>query len=1206
MGRIFIRHFKLGMIFCGILLTAGCDFQIRGVPDSTSSNLETISSNAPQLSYVGSIGLTTKVAFPMLAVPTLLNDHGFAVSNCSIKNGTTPLPAWASIDPTTCIISGTPTSPLSSTTYTLVATNSVGNSIDTSVSLTVNPIESRMLSSGNYHNCFLDSDGSMKCWGDNSYNQFKYPYELNAITAIGVSPATSVPSVSLNPYVPSTIKLATGIFHSCFAVNGVLKCTGLRDNGRFANTLTGNVSSPVTVIAGGVTDVAVGVGITCAIVSGALKCFGSGTIGNGSIGTDVTSSPYTVFSSGVTSVAISVTGATICAIVSGSLKCWGKNDKGQVGYGTSGGDVALPYTVISSGVTAVSVSYGNVCAVVSGALQCWGDNTHGQVTNNGSTSGNILSPTIAIASGVSDVALGDGFACAVVSGSLQCWGSNSFGGIGTGALGTNAFAYTVIASGVTKVRIGMAHTCALVSGALKCFGFAGYGEIGDGSALNEYVTTPYTSYSSGVTDVSTGGYDTCVVVSDEIQCFGNNNYGQLGIGSYTNTTTPTKIFIYTPGMSLPYAGSPAAFNPIAISSGVTACAIGSTGNLKCWGENSSGTVGNQSSGGPILNPTTVFNSGVTSVSIGGTHACAIVNGSLQCWGSNANGAIGNGINDSNSSLIPYTVFSSGVSAVSTANNKTCAVVGGGLYCFGLDTLNQVNLTPIKFFSSGVTDVAVGDNNICAIVSGALKCWGNYPGDGVDHSASPTNYTSKYTPISSGVTAVSIGYDHICAIVSGALKCFGDNAYGATGFGTTSGKTLSPITIIPSGVTSLSANHYNTCATVSGSMQCFGRNGFGQVGSGVVSDQIPSPYTSFSSGVTAVAVGGSNSCAVVSGSLKCFGSSYYGQLGNGSNYQSQYNSPISVFNSGVSAFATGSFHTCVVVSGALKCFGAYESAGNVIDYSTVIASGVTDVVAGAYHTCVLVNGALQCFGDNSYGQTGSALTNAFVPITAPYTVIASGVKKIYAAGFTTCALKEDLSIWCFGSKSLGLFNDGVNDESVTIIPTKLNLPSGNILDFSMSNDHACGIFETTVGVKKLYCWGGNSAGEIQNDTVFGSGLQNVLVTTSPTLEKVELGGVDNQWGYEGARTCVIDAGVFSCFGQNNYGQIDSSHVGTTIHNLFTLATGVTNATSHGYGHSCALVGNNVKCWGTSTTGSIGGTVADGAVGTAINIITSVGP
>jgi hypothetical protein len=108
---------------------------IRNENVTTSSS----TSQSPQLSYAGSSGTVGTYGVPMQITPTTIDSAGNSITSCSIKSGTTLLPAGLSVHQTTCVISGTPTVTVSAVSYTIIATNSVGNSADATVTLTVEP-----------------------------------------------------------------------------------------------------------------------------------------------------------------------------------------------------------------------------------------------------------------------------------------------------------------------------------------------------------------------------------------------------------------------------------------------------------------------------------------------------------------------------------------------------------------------------------------------------------------------------------------------------------------------------------------------------------------------------------------------------------------------------------------------------------------------------------------------------------------------------------------------------------------------------------------------------------------------------------------------------------------------------------------------------------------------------------------------------------
>jgi alpha-tubulin suppressor-like RCC1 family protein len=84
--------------------------------------------------------------------------------------------------------------------------------------------------------------------------------------------------------------------------------------------------------------------------------------------------------------------AHTCAVVAGALECWGYNGPGALGDGTWA-NRPTPVTVFADGTTTVGTGPYQTCAWASGLLRCWGDNSYGQ-SGTGTTGGLIASPTL--------------------------------------------------------------------------------------------------------------------------------------------------------------------------------------------------------------------------------------------------------------------------------------------------------------------------------------------------------------------------------------------------------------------------------------------------------------------------------------------------------------------------------------------------------------------------------------------------------------------------------------------------------------------------------------------------------------------------------------------------------------------------------------------------------------------------------------------
>jgi len=133
----------------------------------------------------------------------------------------------------------------------------------------------------------------------------------------------------------------------------------------------------------------------------------------------------------------------------------------------------------------------------------------------------------------------------------------------------------------------------------------------------------------------------------EVWCWGFNASGSLGDGTTTNSQSPVQVF------------SAVTFASISIgATGTHACALSTTGEAYCWGDNTYGQVGNGTSSGGVSSPVTV-STGLTfaTITAGGYHTCAVTSlGSMYCWGRNYAGEIGDGTPDQRDTPVPVTTF----------------------------------------------------------------------------------------------------------------------------------------------------------------------------------------------------------------------------------------------------------------------------------------------------------------------------------------------------------------------------------------------------------------------------------------------------------------------------------------------------------------------------------------------------------------------
>jgi alpha-tubulin suppressor-like RCC1 family protein/Tfp pilus assembly protein PilE len=382
-------------------------------------------------------------------------------------------------------------------------------------------------------------------------------------------------------------------------------------------------------------------------------------------------------------------------------------------YGINNGG---PATKISGGWVSVANSTGNTCAIAfNGNAYCWGDNTYGQIGDN--TSGtNRLVPTAVVRTGVLNgltikrITTGAGWTCAIASDkNAYCWGYNSAGMIGDNTSGTNRLVPTAVnrsgaLSGLTvnQISAGQSSTCVIASdNNAYCWGSNNFGQIGDNtSGTNRLVPTAvYTAgVLSGLTirQISIGAFSVCAIASDDNgYCWGDNTLGQHGDGTLgSNHLVPVAVDAtgVLSGLTLKQ-----------ISAGQnTTCALAFDKKVYCWGSNSAGQVGDNTTGTSRLTPTAVDTTGVLSgltvksITAKGLHTCAIAsNNNAYCWGYNAYGQIGDNTSGTNR-LVPTAVSKAGVLSnltilsISNAGADTCAVASNNyMYCWGRNNLGQI-------------------------------------------------------------------------------------------------------------------------------------------------------------------------------------------------------------------------------------------------------------------------------------------------------------------------------------------------------------------------------------------------------------------------------------------------------------------------------------------------------------------------------------
>jgi alpha-tubulin suppressor-like RCC1 family protein len=244
---------------------------------------------------------------------------------------------------------------------------------------------------GGLHLCAVLESGALVCWGENSRGQ---------IALEGGSPryvATRVTALK-----GEVAEVTAGQYHTCArSRDGTVSCWGQNTYGTLADGLFANRSTPAVVpLRTRAVSLATQANHVCAgLDDESVWCWGynsDGQLGNGARA----NSPRPVAASmlqGTTTDLVTGDNHSCALADDGALRCWGGNEFQQLGDGTTtrrlrpGDPVALEGPVMR-----VSAGRGFTCAEVRGGrVLCWGDNTYGSL-GDGTTQSSATPVTVAL------------------------------------------------------------------------------------------------------------------------------------------------------------------------------------------------------------------------------------------------------------------------------------------------------------------------------------------------------------------------------------------------------------------------------------------------------------------------------------------------------------------------------------------------------------------------------------------------------------------------------------------------------------------------------------------------------------------------------------------------------------------------------------------------------------------------------------------
>jgi alpha-tubulin suppressor-like RCC1 family protein len=473
---------------------------------------------------------------------------------------------------------------------------------------------------GNAHTCaLLKADGSVWCWGFNNLGQ------------VGVDSAPSDATPKQVAGITGATTLSAGAAHTCAgSQRDGLRCWGGNTFGQVGST-PALKSSPTRVDLGSTSplvQVAAGAYHTCAVLEdGSARCWGSNSRGQLGRGNRVSATtPVVVALADAGASELSVGDNHSCVVAGSQTLCWGLNPT-QVELGTSTlvGISGTPLPSMAAGLSDLHIGAGYTCGTGKGGIYCWGSSVYQQFTGGGVVPVPYPGQPTTVATGLYHT-------CALSDGGVSCIGNNAYGQLGRptpdGGPASKP-APVVLADGGAlagaRQLFGVSnHTCAITDrGETLCWGYNRNGQLGDGTGENRGYAVQATSLLSdarvpsalamnatqtcglfeGATAKCAGAPIRSVIASGKLPpdlvelvlgnthacalnrtgsvvCWGSNARGQLGDGTTFDREVPVPVLNIENAQAIRTSGS-----------GDTTCALLTTGEVKCWGYNRDGLLG---------------------------------------------------------------------------------------------------------------------------------------------------------------------------------------------------------------------------------------------------------------------------------------------------------------------------------------------------------------------------------------------------------------------------------------------------------------------------------------------------------------------------------------------------------------------------------------------------------------------------------------
>ena len=595
---------------------------------------------------------------------------------------------------------------------------------------------------------------------------------------------------------------------------------------------------------------------------------------------------------------------------------------------------------------------------------------------------------------------------------------------------------------------------------------------------------------------------------------------------------------------------------------------------------------------------------------GDSYSLALKNdGTVWACGRNDKGQLGDGTKTDKATVVQVsglseiTAIAGGYSHSLALKNDGTVWAWGDNYYGQLGDVTRTDKTTAVQVSglSGITAIAGGGSHSLALKNdGTVWTWGRNDYGQLGDGTKIYKTTAVQVSGLSGITAVAGGGSHGLALKNdGTVWAWGYNYFGQLGDGTKTNKTTAVQVSGLSGVTAIAGGYSHSLALKNdGTVWAWGRNESGQLGNGTITYKTTAVQVSGLGEITAIASGNNSLALKNDGTVWAWGYNYYGQLGDGTRTDKTMAVQVSGL-SGVTAIAGGGSHSLALKNdGAVWAWGDnyYGQLGDGIQpyvpyIKTAVQvnglSGITAIARGYSHSLALKNdGTVWAWGSNYYGQLGDGT------VVDRETVVQvsrlSGITAIAGGGSHSLALKKDGTVWAWGNNENGQLGDGTVINKTTAVQVSglsgiTAIASGYSHSLALKNDGT------------VWAWGNNYNGQLGDGTTMYAttavqvrGLSGITAIAGGGLHSLALKNDGTVWAWGNNLKRQLGEGI----------PVYATYYGTAV-----KVSGLREITAiaGGYSHSLAQRYNgNVQAWGNNEYGQLGDGTATEMMEIAVDV------